>query len=52
MPGAQVAEDFFHDPAVIDQGQDAHGVLADRAAQRVNMPDAQDQVPPAFGGQL
>ena len=48
MLGAQMAEDLFRDRAVINQGHDAHGVLAERAAQRVHMPDAQDQVPPPF----
>jgi hypothetical protein len=34
-----VAEDLFHHPAVINHREDTHGILADRAAERVHMPD-------------
>jgi hypothetical protein len=46
VPGAEVTEDLLDDAGVVNDGDDAHGVLADGAAQRVNMPDAQNQVPP------
>jgi hypothetical protein len=47
---AQVARDLLDEPGVLNDGDDAHGVLANGAARRVHVPDAQDQVPPAFGG--
>ncbi len=46
VPGAEVAEDLLDDAGFVNDGDDAHGVPADGAAQRVNMPDAQNQVPP------
>ena len=41
QPGAR--PDVDH-PPVINHRDDAHGVLAERAAQRVHMPDPEDQV--------
>ena len=38
-PEAQVAENLLDDLAVIDHGNDAHGVLTDRTAERVAVPD-------------
>jgi hypothetical protein len=32
--------------------EDPHRVFTDSTPQRVNVPDAQDQVPPALGGQV
>jgi hypothetical protein len=42
MPRAQVAENFLHQARIINNRDDAHRVLADRAAQRVHMPRAQN----------
>jgi hypothetical protein len=39
-------EDFIHHPRVINHRDDAQWALADGTAQRVNMPNAQDQVAP------
>ena len=50
MPGAEVSKDLLHSPRVINHGDDPHGILADGTAQRVNMPDAQNQVAPPLGG--
>ena len=52
VPSAQVPEDLLHHPRVINDGDDAHGVLAERTAQGVHMPDAEDKVAPAFGGEF
>ena len=52
VPGAEVAEELLDAPGGVNDGDDAHGVLADGAAQRVHVPDPQDEVTPAFGGQL
>jgi hypothetical protein len=50
VPSAEVAADVFDDAGVINQADDAHGVLADRTAQRVNIPDSRNQVPGAGMG--
>jgi hypothetical protein len=47
-----VPKDLLNHPRVINHAEDSHGVLADGTAQRVNMPDAQDEVPPALGGEF
>jgi len=52
LPGAEVAEDLLDDALVVNDGDDAHGVVANGAAQRVHVPNAQDQVTPAFGRKL
>ena len=52
MPGTQMAKDLLDDPFVVNDGDDTHGVVADRAAERVDVPDPQDEVAPAFGGQF
>jgi hypothetical protein len=52
MPRAQVAENLLHQARIINDRDDAHGVLGDRAAQRVNMPDAQYEIPAPLGGQF
>jgi hypothetical protein len=52
VPSAEVVKDVLDDAGVINDGDDAHGVLADRTAQRVNMPDARNQVLPPLGGQF
>jgi len=52
MPGAEVAENLLRHPSVINDGDDAHGVLADGAAERVHVPDVQNKGAPAFGGKL
>ena len=51
MPGTEVAENFLEHPRVVDDRDHTHGVLAHRTAQRVHVPDAEEQVAPAFGGQ-
>jgi len=45
-------KDFPHNPRVVNDGDDAHRALADGTAQRVHVPDAQDKLPPALGGEL
>ena len=50
LRNAEVAKDLLHQPWVINHRDDAHRALADGAAQRVNMPDAQNQVAPPLGG--
>ena len=52
MPGAEVAQDLLHHPGVVNDGKDPHRVLADGAAQGVNMPNAEDQVAPFLGREL
>ena len=34
---AEWAQEILHDPAVIDDGNDAHDVLSDRAAERADV---------------
>jgi hypothetical protein len=46
VPGAEVVEDILRHSRVVNDDNDAHPVLADRAASRVNMPHAQDEVSP------
>ena len=50
MPSAEMAQDRLDDARVVDEGDDAHRVLADGTAERVDMPDAEDQIAPLFGG--
>ena len=45
MPSAEVAQDLLHQPWVINERDDAHRALTHGAAQRVNMPAAQNQFP-------
>ena len=52
MPDAQMAENLLDDVGIVNHGDDAHGVLADGAAERVRVPDPQDEVAPAFGREL
>ena len=52
VPGAEVAQDLLHHPGVVNDGKDPHRVLADGAAQGVNMPNAEDQVAPFLGREL
>ncbi len=42
--GTQGAQDFFHDFALVNDGNNTRGVLAGLAAQRIHMPDAQDEI--------
>jgi hypothetical protein len=44
-------EDLLHHPRVINDGDDPHGVLANGTTERVHVPDPEDEVAPAFGGQ-
>ena len=48
-PQAEVAEDLRHDLAVINHGDDPHGLLAHRAAERIAVPDFEDEVAPFLG---
>jgi hypothetical protein len=41
-----MSKDLLHSLRVINHGDDAHGVLADGTAQRVNVPNAEDLVAP------
>ena len=52
MPEAQVAKNFLDDTWVVDDGDDPHRVLADGTAQRIGMPNAQDEIAPALGGEF
>ena len=47
-----MAENLLHDLPIIDHGDDAHGVLADRTAERVTVPDFEDEVAPFAGGKV
>jgi hypothetical protein len=47
-----MSKDLLHGQWVTNHGDDAHGVLADGAAQRVNMPDPQNQVALSLGGEF
>jgi hypothetical protein len=44
VPGTEVAKNLLDHARVVNDGDNAHGVLADGTAQRVNLPDAEDQV--------
>ena len=52
VPGAEVPQDLLRNLRVINHRNDAHGVLAHRAAQRVHVPDPEDEIAPPLGGQL
>jgi hypothetical protein len=45
VPSAPVPENLFHHARVINAADGAHRAFADQRAQRVNVPDAQNQVP-------
>jgi hypothetical protein len=45
-----MAKDLLNQARVVNDGNDAHRALGDGTAQRVNMPDAQNQVAPSLGG--
>ena len=49
VPQSQMAEDFLDDGALVNDGDDAHGVLALGADERVGVPDFEDEVAPLFG---
>jgi hypothetical protein len=48
VPGAEVAEDSLDNPRVVNDGDEAHGVVARGAGERVHVPDPRNQV--AGGG--
>jgi hypothetical protein len=50
--GAEVPEGLFHDLRVVNDGDHAHWVLADGAAEGIDVPDPQDEISPFFGGQF
>jgi len=52
MPGAEVAEDFLDDAGVVNDGDYSHRILADGTTEPVHVPDPEDEVAPAFGGQF
>src|ERR1051326_7370454 len=52
MPGAEMAQDLLDDAWVVNDCDDPHGILADGATQRIGVPDLQDEVAPALGGQF
>ena len=41
-------QDFLHHLALVNHGNHAPGVLADRAAERIGVPDLLDEVAPLF----
>jgi len=49
VPDAEVAEDFLDNARVINNGDDAHRILANGAPKRIHVPHAEDEVAPAFG---
>ena len=49
MPGTEVAQYFLDDARIIDDREDAQGVLADGTAERVHMRNPQDHVAPFPG---
>ena len=49
VPEAQVAQDFFDDFALVNDGDDAPRFLAVGADERVGVPDFEDEVAPLFG---
>jgi anti-sigma factor RsiW len=52
VPSAQVAEDFLDDPRVVNDGDNAHWVLANGTPKRIDVPDPEDEIAPAFGGEF
>ena len=52
VPGTEVAKDLLGHARVVNDGKNPHRVLTDGTAQRVNMPNAQDDLPPLLGGQF
>ena len=52
VPGPKMSEDFLDHPWAINHRENAHRVLEDGTAQRVSMPNAQDQVAPPLGREL
>ena len=47
-----MAKNLLNHARVFNDGDNAHGILADGTPQRVNMPDPQDQVAPFPGREL
>ena len=52
MPGAEMPENLLDHPGVINHADHAHGAEGVRSAEWVDVPDLQDKIPPAFGGQF
>jgi hypothetical protein len=48
VPQAEVPEDFADDGRVVDDGDDPHGIVANGAVKRIHMPNAENEVVPAF----
>ena len=49
FPQSEMAQDAFDDGGFVDEGDDAHLVLAARAKERVGFPDFLDEFAPLFG---
>ena len=47
-----MAENFSDHERVLNDGDDPHGIVANGAAQRLDAPDPQDEVAPAFRGEF
>ena len=52
VPQAEMPQDFFHHGALVNHGDDAHGVLAVGADERVGVPHLEDEVAPFLGGKF
>ena len=52
VPEAEMAEDFFRNGALVNHRDDAHGVLALGADERVGVPHFEDEVTPLLGREL
>jgi len=52
VPNAEEAKDLLDHAWVVNHRDEAHWVLTDRTAQRVHVPDPQNQVAPSPGGEL
>jgi len=50
LPQPEVAQDALDDLSLVDEGHDAHLVLAMGAQQRVDFPDLLDEFAPLLGG--
>ena len=49
FPESQMAQDALDDLRLIDEGDDAHGLMTGRAEERIGLPDFLDEVSPFAG---
>jgi hypothetical protein len=49
LPESQMAQDALDDLRLIDEGDDAHGLMTGRAVERIGLPDFLDEVSPFAG---